>query len=78
MFLPVPASTGACPTPLRKTPGHTAAGTGDEMGRDGQLGGEIRGTEIRRNSTAQGYQLGRVGLRGAIITANLPEDRASF
>lgn len=50
VFLRVPASTGACPTPLRKTPGHTAAGTGDEMGRDGQLGGEIRGTEIRRKA----------------------------
>jgi len=47
------------------------------MGRDRELGREIRDTQTSRKA-ARGYQLGRVGLEGAIITANLPKDRAGF
>lgn len=83
----VSAAFGVCASTCfhrsRKSPGHTAAAAPrlQDRGCNGETW-PVRQRNLgygdkQESSAAQGCQLGHVGLEGAIITANLPRDRAS-
>lgn len=80
VFLRAPASIGAHPAPLRidawsQSHSWPPCRMGAEMGRDRELGGEIRDTEISRKAAQhRDISWDEAGaLEGAIIAANLPK-----